>query len=106
MTLFHWTPRKNLAAILKRGLLPHYAVGNKRTVWACRRTKAAWALLHVAMRHGFDPDQFVLIEVKVTHSKIRKTCWRGVYTCDGGYPPERIVSVRRHMLSNCQEIKP
>jgi len=88
--LYHWTPRRTQSRVRREGLRSDLALGSLKAVWACSRSKIGWALSHVAARHGFTPDEFVLVQITVPRRQIRKSCWRGVYTCKRGYGPERI----------------
>src|SRR5262249_48733071 len=56
VSLHHASPRKNVASIHARGLLPWKAKGKLKVVWLHSATQPEWAVNHVAKRHDVDPD--------------------------------------------------
>jgi hypothetical protein len=89
--LRHATPRANLAGIRQHGLLANKSKGKLKAVWLHSAHKSGWAYLHVAVRHGADLHQVVLLEVDVPRAWLRRNR-RGLWFVKPGrdVPPERI----------------
>lgn len=77
--VYHWTHRNNLASIYADGLDPSYATGEKPWVWACVEARAAWALVHIATRHGWNPDEMVCIRLVCREDEWEPYGTTGVY---------------------------
>jgi hypothetical protein len=71
--LRHATPARNLAGILRAGLLTSKSKGKMPAVWLCSPSKSSWALLHVVKRHGGRVESTVLLEIDVPRSWLRRS---------------------------------
>ena len=77
--VYHWTHRHNVASILARGLLPSYAHTCREEVWVCGVSRIAWALAHIAQRHGWSPDDMVCVRIRADRVNWTRTAFRGVW---------------------------
>lgn len=89
MLLRHATPARNLASILKAGLLCSKSAGKMPVVWMCSPTRASWAILHTVKRHGGRVETTVVLELDVPRSWLRKSR-KGLWFCTRDVPPARI----------------
>lgn len=89
MLLYHATPVRNDASILRTGLETARAVGAKKVVWLHTRANTPWAVLHVAKRHRCDPRDVVVFEVRVSKKHLRRFR-RGLWYCVVDVPPQRL----------------
>ena len=80
MILRHATPARNLASILRCGLLTRRSKGRLPVVWLCSPAKTGWALLHTVKRHGGRIESVVLLEVNVPRCALRRSR-RGLWYC-------------------------
>ena len=84
VTLGHATPSRNLASILRDGILTAKARGAFKAVWLHEPDKAHWATLHTVRRHGGRIEDVVVIQVCVPKAWLRqhggkaKGLWRCV----------------------------
>jgi hypothetical protein len=92
MILRHATPRRNLPAILRRGLLTSKSRGRLPAVWLCAPSKTAWAMLHTVKRHGGRAEDVVVLEVRVPRRWLRRSK-RGLWYCLRDIGPGRIGRV-------------
>ena len=92
MLLRHATLARNLASIIKAGLLCSKSQGKLPVVWACCRAKTAWAALHVVKRHGGRVEEVVVIEIDVPRRWLRRSR-KGLWYSVRDIPPERIRGV-------------
>src|SRR3954468_19180273 len=88
--LRHATLIRNLANILKAGLLTAQRKGRLPVVWLCSRAASTWAVLHTVRRHGGPVQNVVLLDVDVPRSWVRRSAHKGLYFCPKDVPPERI----------------
>ena len=92
MRLRHATPRRNLPAILRQGLLCSKSQGKLPVVWLHSPTATPWAALHCIRRHGGRVEGVVILEVEVPRSWLRRNRRRLWYsTLD--ISPDRIKRV-------------
>jgi hypothetical protein len=92
MLLRHATLARNLAGIIKAGLLTSKSQGKLPVVWMCCRAKVAWAALHTVKRHGGRIEDVVIIEIDVPRRWLRRSR-RGLWYCPRDVPPERVRGV-------------
>src|SRR3954447_2354833 len=92
MILRHATPARNLAGILRDGLLCSKSRGKLPAVWLCSPSKSSWAVLHVIKRHGGKVETTVVLEVDVPRSWLRRSR-KGLRYALRDVPPERIQRV-------------
>ena len=78
--VYHWTHKRNLRSILKRGLCPTYSEGKRETLWVCTLKRIAWALGHAAQHHGWDADEMICLAVMVKRDVLKRTALPNVYT--------------------------
>jgi hypothetical protein len=90
--LCHATLARNLAGIIRAGLLTGKSRGKLPVIWLCCRAKCSWAVLHVIKRHGGQVESTVVLEVDVPHSWLRRSR-RGLWYCPRDIPPDRIRGV-------------
>jgi hypothetical protein len=93
MILRHATPARNLASILRLGLLCSHSKGKLPVVWACSPSRSSWAVLHVIKRHGGKVESTVVLEIDVPRSWLRRSAKKRVWTCPRDIPPGRILRV-------------
>ena len=72
MLLRHATLRRNLASIMRRGLLCSKSRGKMRVVWLHTPTASAWATVHTVERHGGRVEGVVILEVDVPRGWLRR----------------------------------
>jgi hypothetical protein len=92
MKLRHATLVKNLAGILRAGLLCSKSQGKRPVVWPGSAAKTLWAAAHVVRRHGGRIEQVVVLEVSVPRRWLRRSK-KGLWYCPRDVPPERIRGV-------------
>lgn len=92
--LYHWTHRKNLRSILRTGLDPRRSQGAADLVWACTDRRIGWALGHVAAKHGWPPDDMVLLEIDRDAGEWARTAWDNVFITPVVVPAANITRVR------------
>lgn len=80
--LYHWTHKDNLPSIYGFGLDPARATGERLLVWACEESRIGWALCHIANRHGWHPDDMVLIRLQFSRVNWKRTSWPEVWVND------------------------
>jgi hypothetical protein len=97
--LYHWTRRKNVASIARRGLLTCRSEGKRPLVWACEGSRVAWALTHVADRHAWNPDDLVLIRLRVGAITFKHSAYAGAYHTATDIPADMIEAVRFGILA-------
>jgi hypothetical protein len=69
-TLHHVTPARNVASILRGGLLGTKSQGARQIVWLCDSKRLAWCLPHIAKHHGVK-----LIDLAVLTVQLPRGCW-------------------------------
>ena len=92
MLVRHATLRRNLASIMRRGLLCWKSRGKMPVVWLHTPTATPWATVHVVRRHRGRVEGVVILEVDVPRGWLRrnrKRLWCGT----GDVPPGRIRRV-------------
>jgi hypothetical protein len=88
MRLFHATPRRNLASILKRGLLTAKAKGKLPLVWLHSASRRDWAVLHTEKRHG--TKNVVILSVDVPRQTLGRA-GRGLWFTSIDVPSARLT---------------
>ena len=91
-TLLHVTPRRNVPSIYRLGISPAFAVGPIAACWFCAPSRRAWAVEHIAERHGVDPSQVAVIRVNVPRSRLVRR-GRGLWTCNTVVKSIRSVAI-------------
>ena len=91
--LRHATPARNLASVLRLGLLCSYSKGKRPVVWACSPARSSWAVLHVIRRHGGRVESTVVLELDVPRSWLRRSARKRVWYSPRDIPPGRIRRV-------------
>lgn len=88
MMLFHVSPRKNDASILKSGILLKYHKCYEPAVWLVKRDLLEWAIRHVKQRHKCE-----YVTVWAVRLKARQVVKRGngPYIYRGNVEPARIA---------------
>ncbi len=78
--LFHVTPSRNLRSIRSLGVSPAFALGRYQACWYCSRSLIAWAVEHVAERHGVPVSEVSVLRVNVPR-RLLVPRGRGKWTC-------------------------
>ena len=78
--LLHATHRRNLPSIRRLGVSPAFSQGPRAECWFCARSRRAWAVEHVAERHGWPPADVVVVRVSVPRDLLTRR-GRGLWTC-------------------------
>ena len=97
MLLRHATPARNVASILRHGLLCAKSQGRRKVVWLHAPAKSWWALIHTVERHGGRVEHVAVLEVELLRSWLRKSR-KGLWYSVRDIPPDRIrglVNFRR-----------
>lgn len=95
---YHWTSRSALDRIVWTGLDPDYAEGKLKVVWFCDYSRVAYALGHIAYRHGWTPDEMVLLRFPCLGVSYAYTAWPGIFTSDRRVRIGRGCAVRLSIL--------
>lgn len=64
-TLFHVTPTRNAASIIRTGLLAVKAAGKLRAVWLVGKMRRKWAIRHVCARHLAQVAELTVFVVEI-----------------------------------------
>lgn len=91
LTLYHCTPRRNLRGIRRGGIDPAYARSNTERSYYVTAGAIDWAIPHVAMRHGVDEREVIVLECRVPRKWLTRFR-RGVWYATRILPPERITN--------------
>jgi hypothetical protein len=91
MLVGHATPARNLAGILRAGLLCSKSLGTP-AVWFHPAARSAWAVLHTVKRHGGRIESVVILEVDVPRRWLRKAKGR-LWYCPQDVPADRVRRV-------------
>ena len=78
--LLHVTLRRNIPSIYRNGINPAFSRTQWRVCWFCPRSRRAWAIAHVAERHGVDPSEVVVLRVSLPRDQLVKR-GRCMWTC-------------------------
>jgi hypothetical protein len=79
--LYHISPVKNHASILKAGVEPMFSKGANRHVWMVDFTRLSWALAHCALRHDCKVDDLEVWLINGdTALNVHKIRWPGIFT--------------------------
>ena len=70
--LLHVTPRRNLPSIYALGIDPSFSLGQFRVCWFVSLRRWAWAVAHVADRHGISPAEVAVIRVSVRATSYKR----------------------------------
>jgi hypothetical protein len=90
----HATPRHNLPSILATGLDPARALNRFcKAVWLHSPSRTAWAIAHVAARHGVDPSEVAIIDIRIPYRWLTGPRRRGLWTVSRIIPPARIIAI-------------
>ena len=92
--VYHWTHRSNLPSIMREGIDPAYSEGRAHLSWVCGPRRIGWALAHIAQRHGWEPDDMVLLKVDGDLPSLRPTFMAYVYNSREVIPPASILECR------------
>lgn len=93
MKVRHTTARRNLAGILRHGLLTARSKGRLPAVWFHSAAWSSWAAMHTVRRHGGRIEAVVVLEVHVPRAWLRRSKRRGLFYSLRDIPPERIRRV-------------
>jgi hypothetical protein len=88
----HCTPAKNLASIMRSGLLCSKSRGRLKAVWLATPARTNWAILHTVKRHGGRVETTVVLEVAVPRGWMRHSR-RGLSYTLRDVPASRIMRV-------------
>jgi hypothetical protein len=91
--LRHATPARNLASILRAGLLTSRSEGKLPAVWFTCPSASSWAVLHVVKRHGGRVETVVILEVDVPRRWLRRSARKRLWCSLRDIPPDRIKRV-------------
>jgi hypothetical protein len=95
MTLFHVTPARNVASVLRSGLRATGSYEGRPVVWLCDVHSLPWTLGHVARWKDREPTSMRILSVACEPGTVVRVrpgthlSWRDV-------PPDRIVLTRLH----------
>ncbi len=92
MKIRHATLARNLASILKGGLLCCKSKGRLKVVWLHSLNKSSWATLHTVKRHGGRVEQVVVLELNVPRRWLRRSR-KGLWYSVNDVPANRIRRV-------------
>ena len=98
MKIRHATLARNLASILKTGLLCCKSKGRLKVVWLHSLNKSSWATLHTVKRHGGRVEQVVVLELNVPRRWLRRSR-KGLGTASTTYPPTAFAASWRSRRS-------
>jgi hypothetical protein len=95
VTLYHATPARNLAGILRDGILTARSQGRFKAVWLHAASRSEWAALHTVKRHGGRVEEVVVLEVSVPRDWLKRHGGnvRGMWRSVRDIPPRFIRRV-------------
>ena len=76
----HCTPRVNVKSILRGGIDPAYSRTQWSVCWFCAPCRRAWAIAHVADRHGVSPAEVAVLRVAIPRAWLTHR-GRASWTC-------------------------
>ena len=79
--LLHVTPRRNLPSIYRLGVSPAFSESQWSVCWFCSPARRAWAIAHVADRHGVSPSEVAVVRVSIRRGLL-KFRGRASWTCE------------------------
>jgi hypothetical protein len=93
--LGHATLRRNLADILRDGILTAKSRGQFKAVWLHEPDKAHWAALHTVRRHGGRIEDVIVLQVCVPKAWLRRHGGKakGLWRCVRNVPVQYIRRV-------------
>lgn len=78
--LFHVSPARNHASILKSGVEPVMSKGKTQSSWWVSQGKLAWAIAHCSARHQLPVTELeVWLRDGDTAKGMKRSRWTGVY---------------------------
>jgi hypothetical protein len=89
MLLRHATPARNLAGILRDGLLCKKSKGRLKVSWLHSPAKTTRATLHTVKRHGGRVEQVVVLELSAPR-RWRRRLRKGLWFSAVDIPAERV----------------
>lgn len=78
LLLFHWTPERNFASIVRQGLRCKFSIGKQKGIWLCDENTVHWAWMHVSQWQEVSQEEMVLLAVVLSRNLVRKMR-RGIY---------------------------
>lgn len=94
--MYHATPVRNAASVMRRGLLVKKSKCARATIWLTTPGLVFMAMQHAMKRQRCRPGNVMIIEVDVPKRSLRKGKRerKGLWHTNGAdIPPERIVSI-------------
>lgn len=91
-TMYHATSQRNLASILKHGLLVSKSRQRRTAVWFVPKSGFAWACVHAVKRSGGRIEDVVVLAVDVPRGWLRKH-GKGLWYCYRDVPASRITGI-------------
>lgn len=95
ITLIHATDVRNLASIMKRGLLPGKATRRRKAVWLAPEAAARWTVRHCMVNRELDFDRIAVLTVRVPAAWV-KGFRHGLFYCTRPIPPAAVLRVTRY----------
>lgn len=89
MILYHCTPRRNKPSIRREGIDPAYSRSDTERSYYVTAGSLDWAIPHVAMRHGVDERDVIVLKCRVPRGWLTRFR-RGVWYTTRILPVERI----------------
>jgi len=97
--LYHVTTRYRADLIAANGIDPSRSKGKRKVSWYVEYQMLAWAIAHVALRHGTPLNNIVVISCSPRRVYVQQTRWQHVYTCNMiHFPDPREFSSARKCL--------
>lgn len=77
--LYHVTTSDVISSIWNDGIDPAYSRGKLEASWYVNKSQIAWAILHVALRHGCLMDDIFICATLIEWRAMRRTNHQGRY---------------------------
>lgn len=98
MYLYHVTHKNNWFPVGILGLKAKFSASKLQSVFLVTKSAIPFAIKHVADRDGFNPDDMIVVKVRVRRGNLSRVTWRncprGLWRHNADIPPCRIEGIK------------
>lgn len=92
--LYHVTSKHHFLPVNLLGLLSEFSEGKRKAVWLVSKRAVSWAVEHTCREKGLNPEDLIIVRVRVRRSWLRKNKVDGVWYCNRDILPCRIEWIK------------